>query len=70
MDLDELVNIHSALHIYFKNAFGLWSGNTELLSDCASISNEPIYNEDDASVLILGVLWKKLQETHTLRTVK
>ena len=70
MNLDELVNIHSALHVYFKNAFGLWSGNKELLADCKSISKYPIYNEDDASVVILGVLWKKLQETHTLRTVK
>ena len=70
MDLDELVNIHSALHIYFKNAFGLWSGNTELLADCASISIEPIYNKDDASVVILGVLWKKLQDTHKLKVVK
>ena len=70
MNLDELVNIHSALHVYFKNAFGLWFGNKELLADCKSISIEPIYNEDDASVVILGVLWKKLQETHTLRTVK
>jgi len=58
MNLDELVNIHSALHVYFKNAFGLWSGNKELLADCKSISIEPIYNEDDASVVILGVLWK------------
>ena len=70
MDLDDLVNLHSSLHVYFKNAFGVWSGNKELLADCRSISNEPIYNEDDASVVILGVLWKKLQETHTLRTVK
>jgi hypothetical protein len=70
MSLDELVNIHSALHIYFKNAFGLWSGNTELLADCRSISKELIYNEDDATVVILGLLWQKLQGTHTLRVVK
>ena len=70
MNLDELVNIHSALHVYFKNAFGLWSGNKELLADCASISIEPIYNEDDASVVILGVLWQKLQETHKLKVAK
>jgi Circularly permutated YpsA SLOG family/Domain of unknown function (DUF6794) len=70
MNLDELVNIHSALHVYFKNAFGLWSGNKELLADCASISNESIYNEDDASAVILGVLWQKLQENYTLRVVK
>jgi hypothetical protein len=70
MSLDELVNIHSALHIYFKNAFGLWSGNTELLADCRSISKEPIYNEHEATIVILGVLWQKLQGTHTLRVVK
>lgn len=70
MDLDELVNIHSGLDLYFKNAFGLWSGNEELLADCRSISDEPIYNEDEATFFILGVLWEKLQETHTLRVVK
>jgi len=70
MSLDELVNLHSNLYVYFKNAFGVWSGNTELLASCRSISKEPIYNEDDATVVILGVLWQKLQETHTLRVVK
>jgi len=70
MDLSDLLDVHFNLHVYFKNFFGLWSGNKELLADCKSISIEPIYNEDDASVVILGVLWKKLQETHTLRTVK
>jgi hypothetical protein len=70
MDLDDLVNLHSNLHIYFKNAFGVWSGNKELLADCRSISNEPIYNEDDATVVIIGVLWQKLHETHKLKIVK
>jgi len=70
MDLDDLVNLHSNLHIYFKNAFGVWSGNKELLADCRSISNEPIYNEDDATVVLIGVLWQKLHETHKLKIVK
>ena len=70
MSIDNLVNLHTNLHMYFKNAFGLWSGNTELLASCRSISKEPIYSEDDATVVILGVLWQKLQETHTLRVVK
>ena len=69
-DLDDLVDIHSGLELYFKNAFGLWSGNEELLEDCRSISDEPIHNEDDATFFILVVLWEKLQETHTLRVVK
>ena len=70
MSLDELVNLHTHLHVYFKNAFGVWHENKELLADCRSISNEPIYNEDEATVVILGVLWQKLQDTHTLRIVK
>ena len=70
MNLDDLVNFHSNLHIYFKNAFGVWSGNKELLADCRSISNEPIYNEDDATVVIIGVLWQKLHDTHKLKIVK
>ncbi len=56
MSLDELVNLHSSLHVYFKNAFGVWSGNKELLADCRAISEEPLYNEDEATVVILGVL--------------
>jgi len=70
MNLDDLVHFHSNLHLYFKNAFGLWSGNTELLEDCRSISKEPVHNEDEATVVILGVLWKKLHESHTLRALK
>lgn len=70
MDLNHLVNLHSNLHLYFKNAFGLWSGNTELLESCRSISKEPVQNEDEATEVILGVLWKKLHESHTLRAVK
>jgi putative molybdenum carrier protein/uncharacterized protein DUF6794 len=70
MSLDDLVNLHTHLHVYFKNAFGVWHENKELLLDCRSISKEHIYNEDEATVVILGVLWQKLQETHTLRVVK
>lgn len=70
MDLDDLVYLHSNLHLYFKNAFGMWSGNTELLESCRSISKEPVRNETDAAVVILVVLWKKLRDTHRLRAVK
>ena len=67
MDLDDLVNLHSNLHLYFKNAFGLWSRNRELLESCCYISKEPVYNENEATVVIIGVLWMKLHESHTLR---
>ena len=70
MDLDDLVNLHSSLYVYFKNAFGLWPGNKELIESCRSISKEPVNDENDATSVILGVLFKKLYETHKLRTVK
>ena len=70
MSLDDLLNLQTNLHMYFKNAFGLWSGNTELLASCRSISKEHIYSEDDATLVIIEALWKKLRETHVLRVVK
>ena len=70
MDLNDLINLHTHLHVYFKNAFGLWSGNTELLASCRSISKEDVYIEDDATLVIIEALWKKLRETHVLRVVK
>jgi len=70
MDLDDLVDFHSHLFVYFKNAFGLWSGNTELLESCQSLSNEPVNNENDAAAVIIVALRKKLQETHGMRVVK
>ncbi|MDO9567246.1 MAG: putative molybdenum carrier protein [Candidatus Desulfaltia sp.] len=69
MDLDDLVNLHPHLHVYFKNAFGLWSGNKELIESCRAISKEPVNDENDAASVILGVLFKKLYETHTLKVV-
>jgi len=70
MNLDDMVNLHVRMHTYFKYAFGLWSGNKELIESCRAIAKEPIHNENDATAVVLGVLWKKLQETHKLRVVK
>lgn len=70
MNLDDLVNLHPHLHVYFKNAFGLWPGNKELIESCRAISKEPVRDDDDATSIILGVLFKKLYETHKLRAVK
>ncbi|MFC1488581.1 YpsA SLOG family protein [Thermodesulfobacteriota bacterium] len=70
MDLDDLINFQSTLFTYFKNAFGMWSGNTELLESCRLISKEPVRDEKAATGILIGVLMKKLRETHTLRVVK
>jgi len=70
MDLNNLASVHSKLHVYFKNAFGVWHGNKELLADCRAMSEEPLYNEEEVTFVILKALWKKLRGTHTLRVVK
>jgi hypothetical protein len=70
MRIDDLIKLHTNLHVYFKNAFGLWSGNTELLASCRSISKEDVYSEDDATLVIIEALWKKLRKNHVLRVVK
>jgi len=70
INLNDLVNLYPHLHVYFKYAFGLWSGNKELIESCRSISKESVNDENDATSVILGVLLKKLLETHKLRAVK
>jgi hypothetical protein len=70
MDFNELVNLHSSLHLYLKNAFGLRSANIALMESCRCISDVPVNNETDATAVIIGVLWKKLHKTYKLRIVK
>ena len=69
-DLKNLAGVHSELKVYFKNTFGVWHGNKELLADCRALSENPLYNEDEATFVILKALWEKLRGTHTLRVVK
>ena len=70
MDLSDLLDVHSNTREYFRNFLGLWSGNTELLASCRSISKQHVYREDDVTLVITKALWKKLRETQVLRVVK
>jgi len=70
MGMDELVTLEEYLGTWIKRVFGLWSGNAELIESCRSISETPVNNEDDASVIIIGALHKELRETHKMRVVK
>ena len=40
------------------------------MESCRSLAGDEKINEDDASQLIIRKLWKKLRETHVLRSVK
>lgn len=52
-----LVNYHFSLGMYIRNQFGLWAGNYDLLKSCGSEDMHP----DDASMIIIQELWKRLQ---------
>ena len=57
-DLDEL---HFSLGAYAKGALGLWSGNEALTESCRVASGNKDIDVDDASMLIITLLWEKLQ---------
>jgi hypothetical protein len=70
MTMGEIGSLRGTLGEYVDKAFGLWSGNTELLESCRSVWEEEIDREDDAVMVIVHALWEKLRETHRLRVVK
>jgi hypothetical protein len=52
----ELVSLHMSLGAWIRNNFGLWSGNRPLLES----TGEP--NADDASMVIIVAVWRRLRE--------
>ena len=67
---EELVSLYFSLGEYIRNAFGLWSGNRELMESCRTLSGMDELQEDDASAFIVKEFLKKLHETYRLRVVK
>jgi hypothetical protein len=65
MDLNSLTSVHFDLDVYFKNAFGVWHGNKELLADCRATSGESIRDEEEATFVILKAVWEKFRRSHT-----
>jgi hypothetical protein len=53
---EALAGFHHSLGMALRNEFGLWQGNTALLSDCGSAKMHP----DDASGVIIRAAWGKL----------
>jgi hypothetical protein len=70
MTYDELVDLNSNLGAYIRNAFRLWSGNSELIESCRFASRNKAMNVDGASFAIIDALWEKLRKTHKLKVVK
>ncbi len=54
---DDLIMYHHGWGTGIRNSFGLWGNNHALLKDTGK--NAP----DDASMVIIEAVWKRLQET-------
>jgi hypothetical protein len=52
----ELIALHLGLGMWIRNNLGLWSENSALLQSARA------QNPDDASVVIIEALWRRLRE--------
>ena len=66
----ELLAIEFYLGLHIRNDFGLWSDNQALLDSCRKLSGERDLHPDDATVVIVKALWRRLRETHRMKIVK
>ena len=66
----DLPLLQTSLGSYIRNIFGLWEGNEELMASCATMIDKEDLHPDEAAMVIIEELWKKLQESHVLRVVK
>ena len=65
----DLIGLHFSLGLYIRNRF-LYPRNEKLLESCRSVSKDKYLHWDQAAMVIIKVLWKRLREIHKLRIVK
>jgi hypothetical protein len=66
----DLIALQFTLGSYIGGAFGIWSGNRNLLYSCKLLSGDAHLDPDYAPPVIIRELWKRLKESHKLRVVK
>ena len=66
MKEDDLSDLHFSLGNYIRNSFGLWTGNEALLESCRMVSGNLNLHVDDASMVIITELWKKIKTSNVL----
>jgi hypothetical protein len=66
MSEEDLVDAHFALAYHIRNEFGLWRGNKVLLESCRIKSGSNDLHVDDASMVIVKMLWEKVKENNIL----
>jgi hypothetical protein len=66
----DLSGLQGSLGKHVMEKFGLSSGNAYLIQSCCEISGKKELKMAHASAVIIRELWKRLQESHSLRIVK
>ena len=62
--------LNLSLGIYIIDHLVQKGVNKELYEDCCAVSANDNLREKEGAFVIIDKLWKRLQETHRLRTVK
>ncbi len=70
LEKHELTDLYFPLGLQIRNNFCLWTGNEKLMQSCRKISGEHDLHVDDASLVIIEELWKKLKIINQIRVVK
>ena len=60
MSESELINLHFGVGMWIRNNLGLWQGNDALIQ--ALREREPGIHPDEASMLIIEQVWRRLRE--------
>ena len=67
MNEEDLIDAHLALGHQIRHEFGLWTGNIALLESCRIIADDKNLHIDDASMVIINVLWEKAKKSNILK---
>jgi hypothetical protein len=67
---DNVMDLYHSLEEYMQNEVSLWLTNESLLLSCRSISGDKHLSEYGASLVIVNLLWEKLQKTNVLKIVR
>jgi hypothetical protein len=68
MNEEDLIEVHFSLGHQIRREFGLWTGNESLLESCRSESGNPDLHIDDASMVIVRSLWKKVRKSNIMNS--
>jgi hypothetical protein len=67
---DNVMDLYNSLEEYMQKEVSSWLTNKSLLKSCRSISGDKQLSEYGASLVIVKLLWEKLQKTSVLKIVR